>query len=107
VVVHTFNPSTREAEAGGFPSSRPAWSTEWVPGQPGLHRETLSWKNPKWMNEWIHFEKVKVITGCVDNVHVCGWCAYMWKPEVDTGCLSLSLSTFSLKHRASFLFLID
>jgi hypothetical protein len=28
VVVHTFNPSTREAEAGGFPSSRPAWSTE-------------------------------------------------------------------------------
>jgi hypothetical protein len=24
----TFNPSTREAEAGGFLSSRPAWSTE-------------------------------------------------------------------------------
>jgi hypothetical protein len=21
-----------------------AWSTEWVPEQPGLHRETLSWK---------------------------------------------------------------
>jgi hypothetical protein len=44
VVVHAFNPSTREAEAGGFLSSRPAWSTEWVPGQPGLHRETLSRK---------------------------------------------------------------
>jgi hypothetical protein len=44
VVVHTFNPSTWEAEAGGFLSSRPAWSTEWVPGQPGLHRETLSHK---------------------------------------------------------------
>jgi hypothetical protein len=28
VVVHTFNPSTREAEAGRFLSSRPAWSTE-------------------------------------------------------------------------------
>jgi hypothetical protein len=28
VVVHAFNPSTREAEAGGFLSSRPAWSTE-------------------------------------------------------------------------------
>jgi hypothetical protein len=28
VVAHTFNPSTREAEAGGFLSSRPAWSTE-------------------------------------------------------------------------------
>jgi hypothetical protein len=25
-------------------SSRPAWSTERVPGQPGLHRETLSLK---------------------------------------------------------------
>jgi hypothetical protein len=31
---HAFNPSTWEAEAGGFLSSRPAWSTEWVPGQP-------------------------------------------------------------------------
>jgi hypothetical protein len=28
VVAHAFNPSTREAEAGGFLSSRPAWSTE-------------------------------------------------------------------------------
>jgi hypothetical protein len=45
VVAHTLNPSTWEAEAGGSLSSRPAWSTEWVPGQPGLHRETLSWKN--------------------------------------------------------------
>jgi hypothetical protein len=42
-----FNPSTWEAEAGGFLSSRPAWSTERVPGQPGLHRETLSWKTKK------------------------------------------------------------
>jgi hypothetical protein len=46
VVAHAFNPSTweAEAEAGRFLSSRPAWSTKWVPGQPGLHRETLSWK---------------------------------------------------------------
>jgi hypothetical protein len=28
VVVHAFNPSTWEGEAGGFLSSRPAWSTE-------------------------------------------------------------------------------
>jgi hypothetical protein len=47
VVAHAFNPSTREAEAGGFLSSRPAWFTEWVPGQPELHRETLSQKNQK------------------------------------------------------------
>jgi hypothetical protein len=28
VVAHAFNPSTREAEAGGFLSSRPIWSTK-------------------------------------------------------------------------------
>jgi major histocompatibility complex class I len=28
VVTHAFNPSTWEAEAGGFLSSRPAWSTK-------------------------------------------------------------------------------
>jgi hypothetical protein len=51
VVAHSFDPSTWEAEAGRFLSSRPTeseaywvWSTEWVPGQPGLYRETLSWK---------------------------------------------------------------
>jgi hypothetical protein len=41
VVAHAFNPRTWEAEAGTFLSSRPAWFTEWVSGQPGLHRETL------------------------------------------------------------------
>jgi major histocompatibility complex class I len=28
VVAHAFNPSTWEAESGGFLSLRPAWSTE-------------------------------------------------------------------------------
>jgi hypothetical protein len=42
VVAHAFNPSTWEAEAGKFLSSRPAWSTKRVPGQSGLHRETMS-----------------------------------------------------------------
>jgi hypothetical protein len=45
VVAQAFNSSTWEAEAGGFLSSMPTWSTKWVPGQPGLHRETLSRKN--------------------------------------------------------------
>ena len=44
MVAHAFNPSTPEAEAGRFLSSSPAWSTEWVPGQPEIYRETLSWK---------------------------------------------------------------
>jgi hypothetical protein len=47
VLAHTFNPGTWEAEAGEFLSSRPAWCTEWVPGQLGLKRETLSQKNKK------------------------------------------------------------
>jgi hypothetical protein len=42
VVAHAFNPSTWDAEAGVFLNLRPAWSPEWVPGQPGLYRETLS-----------------------------------------------------------------
>ena len=28
MVTHAFNPSTQEAEAGRFLSSRPAWSTK-------------------------------------------------------------------------------
>jgi hypothetical protein len=47
VVVHAFNPSTWEAEAGGILSSRPTWSTEWVPGHPGIHSEILSKKKIK------------------------------------------------------------
>ena len=41
-MAHAFNPSTWEAEAGGFLSSRLAWST-----QPGLHRKTNQPKNQK------------------------------------------------------------
>ena len=33
MVAHAFNPSTREAEAGGFLSSRPAWSTKFQDSQ--------------------------------------------------------------------------
>jgi hypothetical protein len=47
VVAYAFNPSTWEAEAGGFLSSRPAWSTKRAPGQPELYRETLSQKTKK------------------------------------------------------------
>jgi len=44
MAAQTIDPSTQEAEAGRSVSLRPAWSTEQVPGQPGIHRETLSWK---------------------------------------------------------------
>ena len=39
VVVLAFNPSPQKAETGGSPSSRPAWSTEQVTGQPSLGSE--------------------------------------------------------------------
>jgi hypothetical protein len=42
VVVHTLDSSTWEAEAGKSTSLRPVWPTDWISGQPGLYRETLS-----------------------------------------------------------------
>jgi hypothetical protein len=46
-VAHSFNLRTLEAEAVGSLRSRPAWSTEQVPGQSRLPRETLFWKQMK------------------------------------------------------------
>jgi hypothetical protein len=43
MVAHTFNPSTQEAEAGGFLSSRPAWFTKWVPGKKERKEELERW----------------------------------------------------------------
>ena len=51
---HAFNLSTQESEADRFLSSRPAWSTKWIPGQPGLYRETLPWKTNKQTNKRIN-----------------------------------------------------
>ena len=56
MVAHTFNPSTWEAEAGGLLSSRTAWSTELVPGQLELHRETLSQKHKQKNFEQVMFK---------------------------------------------------
>jgi hypothetical protein len=66
VAAHTFNPSTREAEAGGFLSLRPAWSTKWVLGQPGLYREILSQKtktktNKQTKNQEIIWPKMSTV----------------------------------------------
>jgi hypothetical protein len=52
VVAHAFNPSTWEAEAGGFLTSKPAWSTKFVPGQPELYRENLPRGEKKIINQW-------------------------------------------------------
>jgi hypothetical protein len=54
VVAHAFNPSTWEAEAGRFLSSRPAWSTE-----PRTARETQ--RNPALKNQKKKKKKVNKI----------------------------------------------
>ena len=44
MVAHSFNPSTRRQRQIDLCEFK-TWSTELVPGQPGLHRETLSQNN--------------------------------------------------------------
>jgi hypothetical protein len=39
VLLSSSNSSSGEREAGVSPSLRPAWSTEQVSGQPGLHKK--------------------------------------------------------------------
>jgi hypothetical protein len=46
VVVHTFNPSTWEAEAGGFLSLWPAWSTKFQDSK-ATQRNLVSKKKKK------------------------------------------------------------
>ena len=41
MVAHAFNPSNREAEAGGFLSLRPAWSTEFQDSQDYMEKPGL------------------------------------------------------------------
>jgi hypothetical protein len=79
VMVHAFNPSTREAEAGGSLSSKPAWSTKWVPGQPGLYRETLSQKTKKKKKKVEHGGKPdRSRVGCVIKVTQEVSCWHKW-----------------------------
>ena len=49
MVIHAFNPSTQEAEAGGFLG---------VPGQPGVYIKTLSFK--KRNIEGLHYASTKI-----------------------------------------------
>jgi hypothetical protein len=67
LVVHTFNPSTWEAEAGGFLSS----------SQPGLYRETMSCKTKQNKTKQNKTKQQKEVCVCV-CVCVCVW--YAWEP---------------------------
>jgi hypothetical protein len=46
-VAHAFPQDSGGSGRWISVSLRPAWSTEQVQGQPGLHRETLSWKKKR------------------------------------------------------------
>jgi hypothetical protein len=54
MVAHTFNPSTREAEADGFLSSRPAWSTEFQDSQGYTEKPCLEKQKPKNKQTKVH-----------------------------------------------------
>jgi hypothetical protein len=100
VVAHTFNPSTWEAEAGRSLRSSPAWSTEWVLGQPGLHRETLSQQSKaKYLHENVHtqipniLEKEKQNGAIYKQTSVFCGCRWTSGPEGDKTAERTSVKT--------------
>ena len=68
--MHAFNASTWEAEVGGILISRPASSTEWIPGQPGLHRETLSGKSQKKKKTFKYSESTSMCWSISEDIFV-------------------------------------
>ena len=109
MVVHTFNPSTWEANAGGFLSSRPSWSTDWVLGHPRLDRETLSQNkqtnkqtkitNNNWINNWTWLALLFLYYGVpganLDNSPACftGFCINLPYPVKQVALSSVSSPT--------------
>jgi hypothetical protein len=70
VVAHAFNPSTWEAKAGRFLSSRPAWSTEHLGGAEGtIQRNPVSKNKTK--------QKKLSVCLCVSEYE----CRYSRSPE--------------------------
>jgi hypothetical protein len=69
---HAFNPSTQEAEAGRFLSSRPAWSTKCVLGQPAGYTEKPCLEKPKPKTKTkreatLEIEILRKISGTIDE----------------------------------------
>jgi hypothetical protein len=94
-VAHAFNPSTWEAEAGGFLSSRPAWSTKWVPGLPGLYRETLSWRKKKREKKTFTYLNANIWNLKVHHRHLQHNC-YKVTPTIQRPHLIILINPFKL-----------
>jgi hypothetical protein len=87
VVAHAFNPSTQKAEAGRFLSLRPTWSTKWLPGQPGLYRETFSF-----IRAMFGISGLWDVCVCMCVCDVCMYIWLCWKSGVcEYKCSPLSL----------------
>lgn len=67
-VVQAFNFNTPDAEAGRSLSLNLAWSMEKVPGQQGLHRETLVSKNK---TETVLPQRVRAVTETGSPLQAC------------------------------------
>jgi hypothetical protein len=110
-VSQAFNPITGQAEACESMCLRPAWSTDQVSGQPGLHRETSSWKN-KQANKQIETttKKKPNICSCVWGWSCMPWCAMEVRGQLSTVCSLLpcrllspnSVKLGGLSHFSSF-----
>jgi hypothetical protein len=105
VVVHTFNPSTQKAQAGRSQSSRPAWSTEQIPGQGGLHRENTDLKTnqptdhlPNWQNKWVSWNLGRAV--CQQ------WCPFITTIAVIITHLTQSNTRGQTLTRAPRLFIL-
>jgi hypothetical protein len=101
MVAHAFNPRTQEAEAGRSLHSRPAWSTDWVSGQPGLHRETfqekkgggvLGWDSSKefWASQQPRQIEIEALVplSCCDKRNYMSSCQFINTFLVQNHCVS-------------------
>jgi hypothetical protein len=61
VEAHAFNPSTQEAEAGGFLSSRPAWSRVSSRTVRAIQRNPVSKNKNKNKNKKKRKKRIRVI----------------------------------------------
>jgi hypothetical protein len=88
--LRACNPSIQEAEAGRSLEFEAAWSTKLVPGQPGLHRETLSRNQTK--------PKPNQIKTCLYSPHT-----HIQRLDLETSWQSThSLNLVSLSSRLPF-----